>query len=38
MAVAYHFYHHFDTAPTAEAGIRSTYDGPPSACQWTTWS
>ena len=28
MAVAYHFFNDFDTAPSILAGIRSTYDGP----------
>ncbi len=28
MAVAYHFYNDFDTAPIVEQQIRSTYDGP----------
>ncbi len=28
MAVAYHFYNEFDTAPTVEADIRKMYDGP----------
>jgi ribonuclease Z len=28
MAVAYHFFNDFDTAPKIMEGIRSTYDGP----------
>jgi ribonuclease Z len=28
MAVAYHFFNDFDTAPTVERQIRKTYDGP----------
>ncbi|MGI9530088.1 guanitoxin biosynthesis MBL fold metallo-hydrolase GntH [Lutimonas sp.] len=33
MAVAYHFFNDFDTAPQIQAGIRSTYDGPLSLAQ-----
>lgn len=39
MAVAYHFYNDFDTAPTVEADIRSTYDGPLSlAVDYMVWN
>jgi len=28
LAIAYHFFNDFDTAPKIQEGIRSTYDGP----------
>jgi ribonuclease Z len=39
MAVAYHFYNDFDTAPIVEQQIRSTYDGPLSlAVDYMVWN
>jgi len=39
MAVAYHFYNDFDTAPTVEADIRMTYDGPLSMAEdYMVWN
>ncbi len=39
MAVAYHFYNDFDTAPIVEQQIRKTYDGPLSlAVDYMVWN
>lgn len=39
MAVAYHFFNDFDTAPIVEAQIRQTYDGPLSlATDYMVWN
>ena len=39
MAVAYHFFNDFDTAPNQLAGIRQTYDGPLSlATDYMVWN
>ena len=39
MAVAYHFFNDYDTAPTVEAQIRQTYDGPLSlATDYMVWN
>jgi len=39
MAVAYHFFNDFDTAPSILEGIRSTYDGPLSlADDYQVWN
>ena len=39
MAVAYHFFNDFDTAPNQLAGIRQTYDGPRSlATDYMVWN
>ncbi len=39
MAVAYHFYNDFDTAPVVESDIRKTYDGPLSlATDYMVWN
>ena len=39
MAVAYHFYNDFDTAPLVESQIRKTYDGPLSlAVDYMVWN
>lgn len=39
MAVAYHFFNDFDTAPTVERQIRKTYDGPLSmAVDYMVWN
>lgn len=39
MAVGYHFFNDFDTAPQVEAAVRSTYDGPLSlAVDYMVWN
>jgi len=39
MAVAYHFFNDFDTAPAIRDGIRSTYDGPLSLAEdYMVWN
>jgi hypothetical protein len=39
MAVAYHFFNDFDTAPVIEGLIRKTYDGPlSSAVDYMVWN
>ena len=39
MAIAYHFFNDFDTAPIVESQIRKTYDGPLSlAVDYMVWN